>query len=105
MSKTVDETIFDGCIDRLQGRLYGLLCEYEKKGKWEKFLDTIVVEFLGFKEQLNSINYWVILGKLNAARFLLYPYFRATIIDCINLMGKLQINEGSLDFAKGEGDE
>jgi len=30
---------FDGYKNKLKGRLYGLLCEREKDGEWEKFLD------------------------------------------------------------------
>lgn len=30
----------------LKNRIYGLLCEREKQGDWEEFLDTILVELL-----------------------------------------------------------
>ena len=38
----------EGYYNKLKGRLYGLLCEKEKEGAWEKFLDTIIVELMGF---------------------------------------------------------
>lgn len=76
-------------LNKMKNRLYGLLCEREKGGEWEKFLDTIVIELLGQKEELNSINYWSLLGKVQSLRFLSYEYFRGTIFECMNLMGKL----------------
>lgn len=42
----------EGYYNKLKGRLYGLLCEKEKEGAWERFLDTIIVELMGF--QANS---------------------------------------------------
>lgn len=42
-SVIVEET-FDGYKNKLKGRLYGLLCEREKDGEWEKFLDSIMIE-------------------------------------------------------------
>ena len=32
----------EGYYNKLKGRIYGLLCEKEKEGSWEKFLDTII---------------------------------------------------------------
>lgn len=75
---------FDGYKNKLKGRLYGLLCEKEKNGEWEKFLEAINIELMGFEQE--SINYWVLRGKLGALRFLSYPYFRKTIFECINLV-------------------
>ena len=57
-----DDT-FDAYRNKLKGRLYGLLCEKEKDGDWEKFLDSIIIELEGLGP--NSINYWSIIGKLN----------------------------------------
>ena len=33
----------EGYYNKLKGRIYGLLCEKEKEGSWEKFLDTIIM--------------------------------------------------------------
>ena len=30
--------------NRLKNKLFGLLCEFEKNGEWEAFLDSIVIE-------------------------------------------------------------
>ena len=82
-----DET-FEGYLNKLKGRLYGLLCEKEKDGEWEKFLDSIIIELEGLGA--NSINYWAIIGKLNSLRHLSYEYFRKTIFECMNLVGGLE---------------
>jgi hypothetical protein len=42
-SNIASET-FDGYKNKLKGRLYGLLCEREKDGEWEKFLDSLIIE-------------------------------------------------------------
>ena len=79
---------FDGYKNKLKGRLYGLLCEKEKNGEWEKFLDSIIIELEGIGA--DSINYWSIIGKLNSLRHLSYEYFRKTIFECMNLVGGLE---------------
>ena len=83
---SVDET-FEGYKNKLKGRLYGLLCEKEKNGEWEKFLDTILIELMGLKSE--SINWWMLIGKLSTLKYLSYEYFRKTIFECINLAGNI----------------
>lgn len=78
-----------GYYNKLKGRLYGLLCEKEKEGTWEKLLDTIICELLGFQELYRTINYWALIGKLSSLRFLSYSYFRKTIFDCMSLISAL----------------
>jgi len=80
--------MFDGYKNKLKGRLYGLLCEKEKNGEWEKFLDSIIIELEGLGS--SSINYWALIGKLNSLRHLSYEYFRKTIFECMNLIGGLE---------------
>ena len=79
---------FDGYKNKLKGRLYGLLCEREKDGEWEKFLDSIYVEVYGLGSQ--SINWWPLICKLSALKYLSYEYFRKTIFECMNLIGGLE---------------
>ena len=83
----------NGYYNKLKGRLYGLLCEKEKEGSWEKFLDTIIIELMGFQENNKTINYWTLIGKLGSLKFLSYPYFRKTICECMNLVTELAKNE------------
>lgn len=87
----MSDITFDGYKDKLKGRLYGLLCEREKEGEWEKFLENICIELLGFESE--SISYWALRGKISSLKFLSYPYFRKTIFECINLVGNLNKDE------------
>ena len=80
---------FDGYRNKLKGRLYGLLCEKEKNGEWEKFLDSILIELRGLGS--NSINWWPLIGKLSSLRYLSYDYFRKTVFECMNLVGGLEV--------------
>ena len=82
-----------GYYSKLKGRLYGLLCEKEKEGAWDKFLDTIIVELMGFQSNSQTINYWTLIGKLSSLRYLNYEYFRKTIFECMNLVTELSKNE------------
>lgn len=83
------DVTFDGYKNKLKGRLYGLLCEKEKNGEWEKFLDSLIIELRGLGA--NSINYWPLLGKLYSLRFLSYEYFRKTVFECMNLISGLEV--------------
>ena len=86
-----DET-FDGYKNKLKGRLYGLLCEKEKNGEWEKFLDSIIIELNGLGA--NSINWWPLMGKLTLLRYMSYDYFRKTIFECMKLVSGLDKPDG-----------
>lgn len=83
------DVTFDGYKNKMKGRLYGLLCEKEKDGEWEKFLDSLIIELEGLGA--NSINYWSLIGKLNSLRHLNYEYFRKTVFECMNLVGGLEV--------------
>lgn len=85
--------MIEGYYNKLQGRIYGLLCEREKGGAWEKFLETILIELYGLEKSEKTINYWPLIGKLNELKFLDYQYFRKTIFECINLVKELNIDE------------
>ena len=80
---------FDGYKNKLKGRLYGLLCEREKDGEWEKFLESLCIELHGLGA--NSINWWPLMGKVNMLKYLSYEYFRKTIFECMNLVGGLDM--------------
>ena len=80
----------EGYNNKLRNKLYGLLCEREKNREWEKFLDSILVELLGYPEDEKTINYYVLYFKLSSLRYLRYDYFRSTVFDCMNLLGKSQ---------------
>ena len=79
----------EGYNNKLKNKLFGLLCEYEKGRDWEKFLDSILIELLGFEEERKTINYYILYYKLSSLRYLSYKYFRTTIFDCMGLISKI----------------
>lgn len=83
------DEVYTGYLNKLKNKIYGLLCEQEKNGEWEKFLDSIICELIGFDESQKTINYYILLSKLNSLRFLRYEYFRKTIFECIGLIDKI----------------
>ncbi len=74
--------------NKLKNKLFGLLCEYEKNREWEKFLDSILIELMGYDESEKTINYYILFYKLSSLKYLRYEYFRSTIFDCMGLVGK-----------------
>lgn len=72
--------------NRFKNRLFGVLCEFEKNGEWEKYLDSILIELEGYEENNRTINWYVLYSKLSALRHLKYEYFRSTIFECMNLI-------------------
>ena len=82
------EDFLEGYNNKLKNKLFGLLCKFEKNGEWEKFLDSIIIELLGFPEESRTINYYILLSKISSLRYLRYEYFRSTIFSCMSLLGK-----------------
>lgn len=82
------EFIREGYNNKLKNKLFGLLCEFEKEREWEKFLDSILIELMGYPEEERTINYYILFYKLSSLKFLKYEYFRTTIFDCMSLLGK-----------------
>ena len=81
----------EGYNNKLKNKLFGLLCEYEKGGTWESYLDSIQIELMGIPEEDRTINYYTLCNNINALRYLKYEYFRKTIFDCIGLLGKVKV--------------
>jgi hypothetical protein len=79
---------YEGYINKLKNRLFGLLCEREKNGEWEKFLDSILIELYSFPDERKTINYYTLYAKLSSLKYLRYDYFRSTIFSCMSLLGK-----------------
>lgn len=84
----MNDTIKEGYNNKLKSKLFGLLCEFEKNREWEKFLDSILTELMGYEEQDKTIDYYILYYKLSSLRYLRYEYFRTTIFDCMNLISK-----------------
>lgn len=74
--------------NKLKSKLFGLLCEREKGRDWERFLDSILIELMGYSEEERTINYYTLFHKLSTLRYLRYEYFRGTIFDCMDLISK-----------------
>lgn len=77
--------------NKLKNRLYGLLCEREKDGEWEKFLDSMIIELseMEDKEEFMTINYYRLMEKLCKMKYLRFSYFRPLIFECMNLIDKI----------------
>ena len=86
----VVKDIQEGYLNKFRNKLYGLLCEREKNGEWEKFLDTLLIELSGVSEEEKTINYLILYYKLSSLRYLDYKYFRSTIFECMNLITKVK---------------
>lgn len=83
--------IKQGYKDKMKNKIYGLLCEREKEGTWEKFLDTILIELHGYKDEYKTIEYYTLYAKLAACRYLSYKYFRKTIFECMELFDRVDV--------------
>ena len=79
----------EGYANSLKNKLFGLLCEYEKGREWEKFLDSILIELLGFDGEEKTIDYFRLYHKISSLRYLRYEYFRSTVFDCMSLLSRL----------------
>ena len=82
----------EGYNNKLKNKLFGLLCEYEKGGTWESYLDSILIELAGIPEEIRTINYYSLCNNIQMLRYLSYKYFRKTIFDCISLLGKVDLS-------------
>lgn len=85
----MDPIVKESYNNKLKNKLFGLLCEFEKKREWEKFLDSILIELIGFEDSKKTINYYSLFYKLSSLRYLKYEYFRSTIFECMNLISEI----------------
>lgn len=87
----VDVEVHKAYLNKLKGKLYGLLCEREKNRDWEKFLDNILIELYKFPEEYRTINYESLVCKISMCRYLRFQYFRSVIMECMNLIGAMEV--------------
>ena len=78
--------VSEGYKNKLKNKYFGLLREREKNGEWEKFLDTILIELMGFSDDNKTINYERLINKTQSLKYLRYEYFRKTVFECMNLI-------------------
>ena len=83
------EAVEEAYDNKLKNKLFGLLKKKKKGREWEKFLDSILIELMGFEEEKKTINYYILFHKLSSLRYLRYEYFRTTIFDCMGLISKM----------------
>ena len=81
--------VIEASNNKLKSRLFGLLREYERGREWEKFLDSILIELMGYSEEEKTINYYILFHKLSSLKYLSYKYFRTTIFGCMTLVSKI----------------
>ena len=84
----MDTQVRESYNNKLKSKLFGLLCEREKGRDWEKFLDSILIELMGYSEEERTINYYTLFYKLSTLKYLRYEYFRGVIFDCMDLISK-----------------
>lgn len=84
----MDKQVREAYNNKLKSKLFGLLCEREKGRDWEKFLDSILIELMGYSEEERTINYYTLYHKLSTLKYLRYEYFRGVIFDCMDLISK-----------------
>ena len=84
----MDKQIREAYNNKLKSKLFGLLCEREKGRDWEKFLDSILIELMGYSEEDKTINYYTLYHKLSTLKYLRYEYFRGVIFGCMDLISK-----------------
>ena len=88
MKINLEQEVMDGYYNKLKNKLFGLLCEFEKNGQWERLLDSILIELTGIPETLRPINYYILFFKVSSLRYLRYEHFRTTIFDAMALLGR-----------------
>lgn len=84
----MNDQIKEAYNNKLKSKLFGLLCEREKGREWEKFLESILIELMGYSEELRTINYYILFHKVSTLKYLRYEYFRSTIFECMDLISK-----------------
>lgn len=87
----MDERFVDKHKEVLKNRLYGLLCEREKDGSWEDFLDNILLDLNNFNEEDRSYEFYVLYYKIASCRYITYKYYRKVIFECMNLIDRMDV--------------
>lgn len=77
--------------DKMKNKIYGLLCEREKEGEWERFLDTLLIELQGYPANCKTIEYYTLYSKLSSCRYLSYKYYRKTLFECMELFDRVSV--------------
>lgn len=87
---SIAQEVHNAYLNKLKGKLFGLLKEREKGREWEKFYDNIMIELMGFPIEYRTINYEILVAKLSSCKYLRFQYFRTVILDSMNLIGTME---------------
>lgn len=82
----------NGYINHLKNKIFGILCEFEKNGNWERILDSVLIELMGIPDDERPIDFYTIYYKLSSARYLQHKYLRTNILDVMALLGRDEID-------------
>lgn len=82
--------IYDEYHTRIKSKLYGILCEKEKNGEWEKIANNLLIELSGYSIEQKTSDYYELFSKISSLKILNYPYFRKTIFNCMDLVDGLE---------------
>ncbi len=85
----------DDYFERLKNQIFKLLPLREEGKKWEKFLETLLIELGGLDSIFrNQVNFIVVIGKLEGLLDLNdFKIYRKTIFEIINLIDSFKTKE------------
>jgi len=85
----------DDYFERLKNQIFKLLPLREEGKKWEKFLETLLIELGGLDSIFrNQVNFIVVIGKLEGLLSLNdFKIYRKTIFEIINLIDSFKTKE------------
>lgn len=88
----ISQQIWERNLTRLINQCYKCLPIYEEEGNWQSQQRTITLELLGYNSALlNSINFMILIGKLNALDYAENHFeFRKLIFEIITELCELR---------------
>jgi len=98
----MEKSFQEGYKNKLINNVFKMLGLREDHKDWMSHLDTVIIELYGLQKRHPSINLWQLIGKLAAAKFLSFTYYRKTVFECISIIEKLNLtDENKVDTEEG----
>ena len=93
----ITDDTFRANLNRINNQLYKVLCYKEEKREWDKLLNTIINELVGYKRLFNEESLFLaIIAKIESLfeqdSFL---EFRRTVFECMSLIDEVSRNVGT----------
>ena len=93
----INKDTFQANLNRINNQLYKVLCYKEEEREWDKLLNTIVNELVGYKRLFAEESLFLaIVAKLESLfeqdNFL---EFRRTVFECMSLIDEVSKNAGT----------